>query len=141
MLKFKEYLQKEELTVGTHNDGAGPFNRYTGAYASSDQTGSETFPARSTRLSSTDLVIQELPSGKIEGRISRVKYGPGGALTISIWSPQGGAQTYRISHQALNNMPGFTTVDDMAKKKKKINLITQGHDSHGNLQVRWGQIS
>jgi hypothetical protein len=38
-------------------------------------------------------------------------------------------------------MPGFTTVDDMVAKKKKISLTTQGHDPHGNLQVRWGQIT
>jgi hypothetical protein len=139
MLKFKEYLQKEELTVGYHNDGAGPFNTSTGAYASSDQTGSETFPPRSTHLASTDLVIQGLPNNKIEGKIFKVQHAPNGACTLYLWTPQGGSTRHRIDYESLKKMPGFTRLEDMVKKR--ISLTTQGHDPHGNLQVRYGQIS
>jgi len=134
MLKFKEYLQLEELTVGRHNDGA------TGVYLPSEFTGSETWQkphGQQAHLTSQDLVIQGLPKEEIKGRIIEIdtKRDP---CIIKIETNRGVA-IQKITHDHLKSfIVGYTTPEEA--KNKTIALTCQGY-SKGIPQVRWGTIS
>jgi len=131
MFKFKEYLQLEELTVGRHNDGA------TGAYLPSEFTGSETFGKSPGHLSSTDLVIQDLPKEEIKGRILKIdiKRDP----CIIYIETNKGVAVQKITYDSLKSfVTGYTSPEEA--KGKTISLTCQGY-SKGIPQVRWGTIS
>lgn len=134
MLKFKEFLQREELTVGKHNDYA------TGAIVPSVASGSETLSSRTPGLTSQDMIVQDLPKQTIVGKLWKVTFGTGGACTLHVWT-QKGSTSYRVDYEQLKRMvPGFGDIDTLVRNKSVIKLTTQGYDPHGNLQVRWGTI-
>jgi hypothetical protein len=137
MLRFKEYLLREENTLGYHNDGASSFNSRTGAYLPSEFTGSETFGKTPGHLSSTDLVIQDLPREMIKGKILKIdiKRDP---CVIQIETNRGLA-IQKITYDQLKSfVVGYTSPEEA--RGKNISLICQGH-SKGVPQVRWGSIS
>jgi hypothetical protein len=140
MLKFKEYLQKEELTVGRHNDGASNFNGRTGYIANTEFTGSEGFEkprGQQAHLAGQDLVMQDLPKETINGKILSmdIKKDP---CDIKIWTEKG-MIIQKIPYDHLKSfVTGYTTPEDA--KGKNISLVCQGHVK-GMSHVRSGTIS
>ena len=135
MLKFKEYLQAEENTVGFHNDGAGPFNGLTGAIQSSDQTGSE-YLEKNRGLPSTDLVVQNLPKQEMKGKILGI-FDKKDPCEIRIWTGEK-MIIHKIPFDNLKNINGY--IDPESSKGKNINLVSQGY-VNGLLHIRSGTIS
>lgn len=135
MLKFKEYLQAEENTVGRHNDGAGPFNSRTGAIQSSDQDGSE-YLEKNRGLPSTDLVVQSLPKQEIKGKILGI-FDKKDPCEIRIWTDEG-MIIHKIPFDNLKNITGY--IDSESSKGKNISLVSQGY-VNGLLHIRYGTIS
>jgi hypothetical protein len=76
MLSFREFILKEENTVGYHNDGpGGGFIKTGGAYLSTDQTGSEQNPTlgmlgHSQWLPGLDLAI---PTISVSSQVALVE--------------------------------------------------------------------
>jgi len=139
MLSFKEFLLREELTVGTHNDGASGGGK--GAYLPSTGTGSESMPSHIPRFASTDLVWDDYPNQTIEGEI--IQATPGRERWKVMINTRQGTKSVDLYHDALKNwIKGYNAREGAeGLLKKHIKLYCQGHDPHGNLHIRYGEIN
>lgn len=138
MLKFKDYLKNEELTVGRHNDGN--INGPAGAILPSVGTGSEQLPPHIPGLSSTDMIFRDLPTKTINGTILKIhKPTPSSPFVITIDTGNGVALQKIDFEQMRRWITGFSTIKEAIGKK--ISLVTQGNDAKGNLHIRSGNIT
>lgn len=138
MLSFKKFLLQEELTVGKHNDGA---SSGVGAFLPTTWTGTEGMPSHLPRFAGTDLIYKDLPHQTIEGKI--IQAVPGRERWKVMIDTAQGTKTVDLYHDALKRwIHGYDERQgEEGLVKKHIKLYCQGHDPHGNLVIKYGEIN
>lgn len=138
MLSFKQFLAKEEMLPGAHNDG----NRTGGmpAIVGSDWSGSEGFPSHLPKFDGPELIFPGIDKQTLRGKIIRIipnreRY------HVDIDLGEGRMKRLEMYHDALKNwiIGRWKHADDLVGRE--VTLHCQGHDSKGNPSIRYAELN
>jgi hypothetical protein len=138
MLSFKEFLAKEEMLPGAHNDGNRKGNMP--AIVGSDFSGSESFPSHLPKFDGPELLYPGIPKDTVKGKILKITTSRE-RCQVDVDMGEGRMRRLELGSDALRNwIKGqWKSTDDLVGRS--ITLHMQGHDTKGNPAIRYAELN